>query len=536
MNDPSRSSDEELADSLSAPDDHAIAALAGRYTQPLYDFALRATLDPAVAAAVTRSSIEYLRSHAAERPAELSLRAWLFAFAQEQVLAVVNDRARTPEVRLSPGDRRFTQSDAGMDREVALWAWQAARSLRPRDYCLLDLTLRRGMPPEDVPGVTAQGRGGVYAALGRARGGFDEAYMATALYFRGREACSELAELVGGSGVSMRVGIRRQIASHVESCDRCQTTLEALPSAADVFAGLKNVELPPDLPEQVLAGMALAAGAGQMTLDDAALAIPEPESEPEEWAKPAAEAPTEPAITEEAMWAPEEPGSPAEVEEPSLIEAEAEEAPEPLEAYSEEDVSPPEWEPEPVPAFEPPWRYGVPYDASYVEDNGGLRDRLAGAFAPLASGLLWSYVWLGVSTAVAIYLGIAAADSLRGGGGDGGARDLGSGVVRNIPCDNGPLTLTHGTSQVFQFDPSALRGFEIDSVTVSSESEANRNGLSATTQGTSGLQIQAAQVQATAARSDEFLLQIEWQRGDEDGRSNCTVVVNVTPSAAPQGR
>ncbi|HEY7466148.1 MAG TPA: hypothetical protein VIB47_05590, partial [Dehalococcoidia bacterium] len=164
MNDPSRSSDEELADSLSASDDHAIAALAGRYTQPLYDFALRATLDPAVAAAVTRSSIEYLRHHAAERPAELSLRAWLFAFAQEQVLAVANDRARAPEVRLSPGDRRFTQSDAGMDREVALWAWQAARSLRPRDYCLLDLTLRRGIPPEDVPGMAAQGRGGVYAA------------------------------------------------------------------------------------------------------------------------------------------------------------------------------------------------------------------------------------------------------------------------------------------------------------------------------------------------------------------------------------
>jgi hypothetical protein len=534
MNDPSRSSDEELADSLSASDDHAIAALAGRYTQPLYDFALRATLDPAVAAAVTRSSIEYLRNHAAERPSELSLRAWLFAFAQEQVLAIANDRTRTPEVRLSPGDRRFTQAEPGIDREVALWAWQAARSLRPRDYCLLDLTLRRGIPPEDVAGVGAQGRGGVYGALGRARGGFDEAYMATALYFRGREACGELAELVGGSGVSMRVGIRRQIASHVESCDRCQTTLEALPSAADVFAGLKDVELPADLPEQVLAGMALAAGPGQLTLDDAALPVPElesqpeAESEPEAWTETAAEVPTEPVITEEAMWAPEEPETPA--GEP-YREAD-EEAPEPDAAYVEEETPSPAWEPEPVPAFEPP-RRRVTFGGAYVDSDSGLRGRVAGVFAPLASGLLWSYVWLGVSTAVAIYLGIAAADSLRGGGGDGGARELGSGSVRNIPCDNGPLTLTHGTSQVFQFDPSALHGFEIDSVTVSSESEVNRNGLSATTQGTSGLQIQAAKVQTTSARSDEFLLQIEWQRGDEDGRSNCTVVVNVTPSAAP---
>jgi hypothetical protein len=142
MNDPSRSSDEELADSMSASDGHAIAALAGRYTQPLYDFGLRATLDPAVAAAITRSSIEHLRSNAQERPEDVSVRGWLFASAQEQVLAVATDRTRGPEVRLSAGDRRFTQTD-GADREVALWAWQAARSLRPRDYCLLDLTLRR---------------------------------------------------------------------------------------------------------------------------------------------------------------------------------------------------------------------------------------------------------------------------------------------------------------------------------------------------------------------------------------------------------
>jgi hypothetical protein len=122
MNDPSRSSDEELADSLSISDDHAIAALAGRYTQPLYDFALRATLDPAVAAAITRSSIEYLRLNAQERPAYLSVRSWLFAFAQEQVLAVATDRTRGPEVRLSGGDRRFTQAEQATDREVALWA------------------------------------------------------------------------------------------------------------------------------------------------------------------------------------------------------------------------------------------------------------------------------------------------------------------------------------------------------------------------------------------------------------------------------
>jgi hypothetical protein len=45
--------------------------------------------------------------------------------------------------------------------------------------------------------------------------------------------------------------------------------------------------------------------------------------------------------------------------------------------------------------------------------------------------------------------------------------------------------------------------------------------------------VQAATVQATAARADQFVLQIDWLRDKEAGRSNCSVVVNVTPSAAP---
>jgi hypothetical protein len=272
--------------------------------------------------------------------------------------------------------------------------------------------------------------------------------------------------------------------------------------------------MPPELPDQVLAGMALAAGPGQLTLGDAALAATEAAPEP---------ASAEPAITEEAMRAPDEPVEAAPLES-------AEEPAEPVEAYAEAEADHPAWQPAAAAAFEPPRRAEITFPRAYDDDVP--RSRFA-VFAPLASTLLWSYVWLGVSLALAIYLGIAAGDSLRGGGGDAGPRDLGTGFVRNIPCDNGPLTLTHGTSQVFQFDPSALHGFEIDSVTVTSASEANRNGLTASAQGVSALQVQAARVQAPAARSDEFLLQIEWQRGDEGGRSNCTVVVNVTPSASP---
>jgi hypothetical protein len=398
------------------------------------------------------------------------------------------------------------QAPAGTDREVALWAWQAARSLRPRDYCLLDLTLRRGIAPEEVMGPQAQGRGGVYAALGRARGGFDEAFLTTALYFRGRQACAELAELVGGSGASMRVGIRRQVASHVEGCDVCQSTLDSLPAAAQVFADLHDVDMPPELPEQILAGMASAVAAGQLTLDDVTPASVEP----------AAEAPTEFARQpdEEQIWSPdqtEQPGSATELA-PTVTAVE--------EGLREDKRA------------EDEATRRLQRRAAGVQFGGAYRGR-GMRFGRFGSGLLWSYVWLGASTAVAIYLGIAVADSLRDGGGASGEVKLGTGFVRNIPCDSGPLQLTQGTSQLVEFDADSLQGFEIESITISAESQSNVSGLTATRRDGSGLELRAAPVQSSTARQDEFLLQIEWQRGEEAGRSNCSVVVNVPPSATP---
>jgi DNA-directed RNA polymerase specialized sigma24 family protein len=493
MNDPANSSDEELLDSVSATDDHAVAALAGRYSQALYDFALRTTLDPAYSAALTREAFVYLRNHAADRPSNTSVRAWLFGLAMEQMLTDADDRSRDGDTKVSAGDRRFTQTDADVDREVAVWAWQAARNLRRRDYCLLDLTLRRGISPEELPESVGQGRGGIYGVIGRARGAFDESYLATALYFRGREACETLADLVGRS--------RRQIAEHLEECSVCQATLNSVPGAADVFESLRLVDLPPDLPAQILAGVAAAVPAAQLSLQDALAGAIEGEEEV-----------AEPTFTEENMFSP----AGDDVFIPSQHAGDESEAT--SGAYPDEGDEIP-----PAPALDLPERLGREPAPRRVH-------RPATARAGIAGSLLWSYVLLGVSTAVAIYLGIAVADSLRGGGGNGGEVSLGSAsALRDIPCEAGPLTLAHGTTQTFRFDPAALDGFEIDSVSVRAESRAGQDpvALTARVERPSSLQLQASRGQAQTPRQDVFLVQIQWKRGSETALSDCAVQVNV---------
>jgi hypothetical protein len=545
MNNPANSSDEELAFLLSDPDSPAFEPLVQRHAQPIYDFVLRLTLDAEAAGAITRQTFDYLRTQASQRLDDLSVRAWLLNYALERGLEALNaDRPGT--AKLSSGDRRFTQTDAGIDREAALWAWQAARSLRPRDYAVLDLTARRGLNVEELRGSAAQGRGGADTILSRAGEGFAEAYVATALYFRGRDACKDLAELVGGSGAGMRVGIRRQIASHVEDCSTCQATLESLPGAAGVLAALRDVGLPSELPDQIVAGTS-AAAASQLGFD-------QPSSEEAEATELQPEENTEWAASEAGYSEPGDRGNgdlPAD-EEQSDSASEEELWARPEEAMGFAGVASSEL-PESVAEMEE--RYGVepvdqPYEQIEVFEQGGteyardpyyrgyapapltLRERLSGWFAPAYDqSFVLSYALVGVATAVAVYIGIAVASSLGGGG---SAPSVAADEVREIACDTGPLSMEAGSTRLIEFDPESLDGYELSSVAVADRpATADEDALRLRVVSPTAINVLAASVSSSTARSDEYVLQMIWQRGAEDAVTDCPLTVNVPASTSP---
>lgn len=566
MNDPANSSDEELADSLSNSDDRPVALLADRYARSLYDFALRLTLDTDAAAEVVRATFEHLQTQAAQRPVGTTVRALLFNFALGQGLEIVDNRARPATGRLTTGDRRFTQIDAGVDREAALWAWQAARSLRPRDYAILDFTIRRGLDLSELSGPVTQGRGGIETILNRARGAFVEAYAATALYFRGRDACNDLSELVGGSGAAMRVGIRRQIVSHAEDCETCWATLETLPNASDVFAALQEVDLPDDLPQQLVANSAViaAAAAAQLSLEDVAatddaepvdghepaeaqdtvaveepdepMAEPEagqdeaPEAQPDE-GEPSPEGETvEQPASEEELWAPPE-------LEAGLAGVASTDLPEAVwdieQRLGVEPFTPPYRPTEVYEQYESEYAAEQPYYDGYEPAPLTLRDRLSIWFEPTYDNrFAWSYALLGVATSAAILLGILVAASLAGGGDDSPL--VSPEVVREIACETGPMSLESGGTRTFEFDPDTLDGFELEEVVVAMRpAAADAETLVVNVGGATALTANAAPILSPTARSDAYGLQILWRRGSEDAVTDCPLTVNVPPSAAP---
>src|SRR5262245_45504602 len=106
----------------------SLSARTGEYVDTLYDFALRASLDPAIAAASVLAALERASAESSgERQA--SLVASILGIARDEVLERSRNRGagngdEAPALQL--GDPRFYRQDGeDADEELALWAWQA---------------------------------------------------------------------------------------------------------------------------------------------------------------------------------------------------------------------------------------------------------------------------------------------------------------------------------------------------------------------------------------------------------------------------
>jgi hypothetical protein len=147
--------------------------------------------------------------------------------------------------------------------------------------------------------------------------------------------------------------------------------------------------------------------------------------------------------------------------------------------------------------------------------------------------LNWSYALLGIATVLAIYLGVAVADSIRGGGASSGAVPLdttpGASDVRAIECGD-KIVLTAGQTTTLSFDAEALDGYEIETVGTSpASSSASFDGLTASRVDGHSLRFVAAVRQATSARVDQYEMQINWLDGDQPAVSRCDIEISVNP-------
>jgi hypothetical protein len=493
---PAPRSGEALVSALAGGDETALAALLDRHVRAVHDFALRATLDESLAASVSEATFRRVAQQARAKPFDVGFRPWLYCLVLLEVQATWRE-GQDPHIALT--DDRLFRSTADLEADILLWAWHAGRSLRTGDYCLLDLVLRRGLAPGDLMEAARATGSELYANLGHIRFAFDKNFTTNALYGRGGAACARLSDLLGDSlwGDNDREELREAIAEHAQGCHVCRSTIASLPAAEHVFVSIQDVEAPPGLAPRVFARVR----------EYVVPPVPEPEPEPEPEPQPA----PAPAIVAAAALPVAEAVEPEAASEPST---------EPLTP----DAQPERLVPEPAPQRLPGGRLQPAPGRSVGAWAAALRK------API----VWSYMLLGMATVVAIYVGIAVADSLQSGGQASGAVPLDAAVTANlgraIDCSS-PIQLTPGRSSAVTFDAGALAGFELADVAVRSDSPTAAGGLTATLEGPFTIHFQAAAVEAGSRQVDEYGLTITWRRGEEMALSNCRVEVSAAGAA-----
>ncbi|HLF78279.1 MAG TPA: hypothetical protein VJB57_12395, partial [Dehalococcoidia bacterium] len=525
MNDlnPAQRSEQQLSADLAAGDPSAWAELAGRYASDLYDFAIRIVLDAPAAAAVLEGSLERAQSDAADRTPFLGLRAWLLALVRDNALEALRQRGRAdaePDqapTPLSTEDPMFVQTQDASIQELASWAWQAARGQRPRDYSLLDLTLRRRLAPEEVAELAGLSRTGIYGVTGRLRGSFEEAFAATALFYRGRSECPDLNGVIG-QNTELRPALRRDIARHAETCPNCRVTLNGLPLAADLFAVLSNVEVPPELGAQI-GELTASAGAGSVAAATAADAY---ESDDDERTLDF----DTPGVAQPDLLS----GAAVASAGGELLDAnenEPDEGADDDEAFDEEEeyvapLTPSEVAEEarrPVPlrftrspgpgnaSTTPSERIRFDRQDVYASSPGGTGEGLGGMLNSISGGRgVWFLALLLGITLIAGYVGVAVGDSLSGGGDDSsGVPGLPTraGGARALACGSGPLTVDQGSSATLSLDPRALNGYQVVSVAVQPVTPgAAANAVVARAQGGTNVVLEALAVPTQSALNE----------------------------------
>ncbi len=264
-------SDDALAARAAEGDKDAFGELYARHHAELYDFAVRMVRDRDAAADVVQSTFTraWPALRAGTKPA--NPRAWLFGIARNLSLDELRLRRRvTTNEALGRGLAEledvdaFDPSEVVETKELAELVWTSAAELKPEDYALLDLYVRRGLNADELADNLGVRRGAVYTRLTRLRAALAKAVATSLLLRHGRGRCAELDGIAASLKAEPTREARLTVQRHIESCENCRQTRGMYASPAQIFAGLALLPPPDRLADAVLAitgGAAAGAGA-----------------------------------------------------------------------------------------------------------------------------------------------------------------------------------------------------------------------------------------------------------------------------------
>jgi DNA-directed RNA polymerase specialized sigma24 family protein len=205
-----RLTDEQLADRIASGDPEAFALLFDRHFQATHDLVFRILRDEDASVGVLAESFAAVRG-ALQRGRAEHVKASIYA----ATATVAVERARRSR-RISEGSSSLSELDAGRladpapvlrDPELVGLVWESAAALGARDYALLDIQLRKGVPLNELAAELGFKRSTLDTRLGRLK----EKLVASVVEARGEKAptrVSPLAVFAALAPVAVPAGVK----------------------------------------------------------------------------------------------------------------------------------------------------------------------------------------------------------------------------------------------------------------------------------------------------------------------------------------
>ena len=237
--------DADLAARVRTGDDQAFGQLYDRYAPRLYDFAIRLLRDPGAAEDLVQSTFVRAYEHRDALRDTGKVKSWLFTIAHNLAMNQIEGRRPTEPVEDRwdlAAHERGPESEAEA-REARDLVWAAAAGLEPRQYAVLDMSVRQELTTAEIAEVLDLPKDHAAVLVNRAREALGNA-VRFLMVARRRDHCERLAALIPAGIRALSPEQRSTVDYHMRHCEHCQITARQLTSPAELFGGLAPVPAP----------------------------------------------------------------------------------------------------------------------------------------------------------------------------------------------------------------------------------------------------------------------------------------------------
>ena len=241
--------DAELATRARDGDADAFGLLYERYAQSIHDMVYSLVRNRSVADDLTQTA--FLRSF--ENVGHLRdpemVQSWLYTIAHNAARRHIarGTQVESLDEMVDLEAPHVSPEESAVSKDMIALVWTAARSLDPRQFMVLDLSIRHHLTPTEIGTVLGTSQRHASVLLHRAHEALGIA-VRTLVIARARQVCPRLRELVPrGERGPLTPEQRRSVEHHMRTCTECADLATRMTAPAELLAGVPLLPLPAKL-------------------------------------------------------------------------------------------------------------------------------------------------------------------------------------------------------------------------------------------------------------------------------------------------